>query len=112
MVDLVLHGAGEEFFAFGFEPVAIDVLCSDFNPCRAFHLFADLGEAQAAFFFELAAAAVDDLGVDEGLSFSSGLFLKLTSMTVRRWEMLICGAAMPIPCAAYMDSNISSTSCV
>ena len=32
------------------------------------------------------------------------------SMTVMRLEMAICGAARPIPCAAYMDSNISSMS--
>ena len=42
--------------------------------------------------------------------FSSGFFLKLTSITVIRCEMLICGAASPIPCAAYIDSNISSVS--
>ena len=42
--------------------------------------------------------------------FSSGFFLKLQSITVSRCEMLICGAASPIPCAAYIDSNISSTS--
>ena len=27
-----------------------------------------------------------------------------------RCEMPICGAARPMPCAAYIDSNISSTS--
>ena len=43
-------------------------------------------------------------------SLSSGRSLKLTSITVIRCEIAICGAASPIPCAAYMLSNISSTS--
>ena len=36
--------------------------------------------------------------------------MKLTSITVSRCEMAICGAANPIPCATYMLSNISATS--
>ena len=36
--------------------------------------------------------------------------MKLTSMTVSRLEMAICGAARPMPWAAYMLSNISATS--
>src|SRR5215469_11874309 len=42
-------------------------------------------------------------------TFASGSFLKEMSMTVRRCERPICGAARPMPCASYMDSNISST---
>ena len=72
VVDFVEHGAGEEFFAFDLEPFAVLVLGFDFDPGGALHFLADLGQAEAAFFFELVAAGLDDLGIDEDEFFSSG----------------------------------------
>src|ERR1700756_5053183 len=43
-------------------------------------------------------------------SLALGSSLKVTSMTVIRLLIPICGAARPTPCAAYMDSNMSSIS--
>ena len=57
VVDLVLKGAGEEFFAFDFEPFAFNVLCADFHLCGTLDLFADLGQREAALFFVLLAFA-------------------------------------------------------
>src|ERR1035441_3802965 len=65
VVDLVQYGAGEKLFAFDFEPLAVLVLGFDFDPCGALHLLANLGQAEATFFFHLLAAGLDDLGVDE-----------------------------------------------
>ena len=42
-------------------------------------------------------------------SLAAGSSLKVTSITARRLEMPICGAAKPTPLASYMDSNMSST---
>src|SRR6266849_1307559 len=42
--------------------------------------------------------------------FASGFLPKLTSITVMRMLLPICGAASPTPCAAYMLANISSAS--
>src|SRR5271154_3127848 len=42
--------------------------------------------------------------------FASAFFPLLTSITATRLLMPICGAASPTPFAAYMDSNMSSTS--
>src|ERR1700744_5755955 len=44
-------------------------------------------------------------------SFSSGRSLKETSITVMRLDTPICGAARPMPWAAYMLAHISSTNC-
>src|ERR1700761_612801 len=44
-------------------------------------------------------------------SFSSGRSLKLTSITVMRLDTPICGAARPMPWAAYILAHISSTNC-
>jgi len=43
-------------------------------------------------------------------SFSSGFSPLEQSMTAIFFEMPICGAASPTPLAAYIDSNMSSTS--
>src|SRR5216683_6731875 len=41
---------------------------------------------------------------------ASGFFPLVTSTTVRRMLFPICGAARPMPCAAYMVANMSSAS--
>src|SRR3954470_20070079 len=43
-------------------------------------------------------------------SFAPASSLKLVSITAMRLPMPTCGAAKPTPCAAYIDSNISSAS--
>src|SRR5580658_8693643 len=43
-------------------------------------------------------------------SFCAGSFPMLRSMTVRRFETPTCGPARPMPCDAYMVSNMSATS--
>src|SRR5215469_896774 len=65
VIDLVLECAREKFFAVHLEPFAVLVLGADFYLCRALHLFADFGKAEAAFFFVLLAFAEGDLGIDE-----------------------------------------------
>ena len=65
VVDFVEHGAGQEFCTLYFEEFAFDVLGADFDPGVALDLFANVGEGEAAFFFGLLAAAVDDFGIDE-----------------------------------------------
>ena len=49
-------------------------------------------------------------GINISTSLASGSSLKVMSITASRLEMPICGAARPTPCAAYMDSNMSSAS--
>jgi hypothetical protein len=75
VVDFVEQGAGQEGFAFDFKELAFDILGTDFNPFVALDLLVDFGEAQAAFVFELLAAAIDDFGVDED-DFVFGAFLE------------------------------------
>ena len=65
MIDLVLHAAREELFAFGFKPFAVFVLSPDTDLGSADDFFADFREAEAAFFFVELAFSMDDLRVDE-----------------------------------------------
>ena len=65
MVDFMLHGAGEEFFAADVEEFAFDVLRADDGFVGAFDLFAEAGDGQAAFLADLRAFELDDLRVDQ-----------------------------------------------
>ena len=61
MIDLVLHGAGQQLFAFDLNGISVYVLRANLDPCGAADLLANLGQAQAAFFLDLLALALDDL---------------------------------------------------
>ncbi len=65
VVDLMEHGAGQQFRTFYFKYFPFDVLRTDFNPCITLDFLVDIRKAEAAFLFELLTAAIDDLGVDK-----------------------------------------------
>jgi hypothetical protein len=65
MVDLVKHGAGKKFCTFYFKELPFQILRTDFNPGIALNFFMNIGKTEAAFFFDLFATTVNDLGVDE-----------------------------------------------
>ena len=53
VIDLVLEGAREQLFAVHLEPFAVLVLRADADLGGADDLLANVGEAEAAFFFVL-----------------------------------------------------------
>ena len=65
VVDLMEHGAGQQFRTFYFKYFPFDVLRTDFNPGITLDFLVDIRKAEAAFLFELLTAAIDDLGVDK-----------------------------------------------
>ena len=65
MVQLMLHGAGQQLFAAGLEPLALDVLGAQADLHRALDVLAESGNRQAAFLAHLAAVLFDDFGVDQ-----------------------------------------------
>ena len=73
VVDLVLQGSCEKFVAFDFEGFAGGVLGANFDRGGAENFFADIGQAEAALFFDLLAVGFDDDGVDQ-CEFVGGIF--------------------------------------
>lgn len=65
VVDFVLEGAGEEFFAGDFKGVAFDILGLDGDVGGAADIFAEAGDGQAALFADLLALLLGNLGVDQ-----------------------------------------------
>lgn len=65
VVCFVLKGAGQKFFASFFEDISFSVLGADGDGFRARHVFAKVGDAEAAFALGMFTGGVDDFRVDE-----------------------------------------------
>ncbi len=65
MVGFVLKGPGQEFFASLFEDISFRVLGADGDGFRTRYVFAEVGDAEAAFALGMFAGGVDDFRVDE-----------------------------------------------
>jgi hypothetical protein len=65
VIELVLHGDGEEAFGFELEGLAVAVLGADAHRGGALDLLGHAGEREAALGADRRAAAHDDLRVDE-----------------------------------------------
>src|ERR1700733_4757319 len=65
MVGFMLEGAGQEFFAGFFEDVSFGILGADGDGLGARDVFAEVGDAEAAFALGMFAGGVNDFRVDE-----------------------------------------------
>ena len=70
MVGFVEEGASQEFLAGFLVPFAVHVLGADGHDVGAGHVFAKVGDAEAAFALSLLAFGVDDLGVGKDQFFA------------------------------------------